>query len=98
MRLDLKKKWANFAATTTITSLADVENTVTSIVSRMITFFWILSVLVMIWSAFTFLTAGDSEEKIDKAKKILLYAVIAAAVALLATSVEPITRNILKGQ
>ncbi|MGC9602856.1 MAG: hypothetical protein ABSF47_00040 [Minisyncoccia bacterium] len=98
MKLDLKKGLANFAATTTITSLADVESTISSIVSRMITFFWILSVLVMIWSAFTFLTAGDSEEKVDKAKKILLYAVIAAAIALLATSVEPITRNILRGQ
>lgn len=98
MKLDFKKGWMNLAGATTITSLTDVQDTITSIVSRMITFFWILSVLVMVWSAFTFLTAGENEEKVEKAKKILLYAVIAAAVALLATGIEPITRNILKGQ
>lgn len=87
-----------FQATAVITSVADVENTLNKIVNTMITFFWIISVAIMIWSAFTFLTAGDDSEKVEKAKKILLYAVIAAAVALLATSVNPIVTNILKGR
>lgn len=93
-----KRELGKFFQAAAITSVADVERTIDKIVSTMFTFFWIIAVGIMIWSAFTFLTAGDSEEKVDKAKKILLYAVIAAAVALLASGVKPIVYNILKGQ
>lgn len=59
--------------------------------------FWVLAVVFLIWAAFLFLTAGGEEEKITKAKKIILYAVIAGIVALLATGINIILFNLLKG-
>ncbi len=87
-----------FQTSVAITSVADVENTLTKIVNWMFGVFWIIAVAIMIWAAFTFLTAGDDKEKVEKAKKMLLYALIAAAVALLASGVGPIVTNILKGE
>ena len=87
-----------FAATGNITSVADVESALTKILNWMFGIFWIVAVGIIIWAAFTFLTAGGNEEKIEKAKKILLYALIAAAVVLLASGVKPIVTNILQGK
>ena len=81
-----------------ITSVADVQNTIAGIVNWMISGFWIAAVGAIIWAAFTFLTAGDEKEKVEKAKKMLLYAVIAAAIALLANGISGITYSILKGK
>lgn len=81
-----------------ITSIADVQSTMTKIVNWMISGFWIAAVGTIIWAAFIFLTAGDDKEKVEKAKKMLLYAVIAAAIALLANGISAITFNILKGK
>jgi succinate-acetate transporter protein len=78
-----------------ITSVSDVQNTFSSIVAKAFGFFWIVAVAMLLWAAFLFLSAGDNEEKVTKAKKILLYAVIAAAVALLANGINPIVTNIL---
>lgn len=84
------------AATPPITSVTDVQNTIAGIVNWMISIFWIAAVGTVIWAAFTFLTAGDDKEKVEKAKKMLLYAVIAAAVALLANGISAITYSLLK--
>ncbi len=80
-----------------ITSVTDVQNTITGIVNWMISIFWIAAVGAIIWAAFTFLMAGDDKEKVEKAKKMLLYAVIAAAIALLANGISAITYSVLKG-
>ena len=58
-----------FAATGTITSVADVESTLTKIVNWMFGIFWIIAAGVIIWAAFTFLTAGGSDEKNRKSQK-----------------------------
>ncbi|MEK7651160.1 MAG: hypothetical protein AAB377_01365 [Patescibacteria group bacterium] len=86
-----------FAADPPIKSITDVENTLVKIVNLMFGIFWIIAVVVIIWAAFTFLTAGDDKEKVEKAKKILLYALIAATVALLANSIGPVLSNLLGG-
>lgn len=71
------------ASTVSITSVQDVQDTLTSIVARAFSLFWVVAVGMIIWAAYLFLSAGGDETRIEKAKKILLYAVIAAAVALL---------------
>jgi hypothetical protein len=50
---------------------------------------------MVIWAAFLYLTAGGNEEKIKEAKKRLLYAVIAAAIALSANVINIIVYNLL---
>jgi hypothetical protein len=57
--------------------------------------FWIVAVAMVIWAAFLYLTAGGNEEKIKEAKKRLLYAVIAAAIALSANVINIIVYNLL---
>ncbi|MGC9610745.1 MAG: hypothetical protein ABSE68_00785 [Minisyncoccia bacterium] len=78
-----------------ITSVQDVQDTFSGIVVKAFGFFWIIAVAMILWAAFLFLSAGDSEEKVEKAKKILLYALIAAAVALLANGINPIVNSVL---
>ena len=66
-------------------------------VGWMIKIFWIATVGFLIWAAFLYLTAGGIEDNVTKAKKYIIYALIAAAVALLSTVIDDITRNLLKG-
>jgi hypothetical protein len=81
-----------------ITSISDVQNTLINWDSWLINIFWVLTVGMLIWAAIMFVTAGGDDEKITKAKKIILYAVIAAVIALLATALGPITFNLLQGK
>lgn len=46
--------------------------------------FWALTGVFIIWAAFLYLTGAGNEEKIGKAKQILIYAIIAAVVAFFA--------------
>ena len=81
-----------------ITSITDVQNTINNWVVYLFNIFWVIAVGMLIWAAIMFVTAGGDDDKITKAKKIILYAVIAAAVALLANGVQSIVTNVLKGQ
>ncbi len=87
---DLKKMFA----TASITSVKDVQDTLSSIVNKMFGLILVLGVLVIIWSAFSFLTSGGDQEKVETAKKILLYAVIAVAISILAGSIPTVLGTI----
>jgi uncharacterized membrane protein YidH (DUF202 family) len=54
------------------------------------------SVVMIIIAAFNFLGSGGSEEKVTKAKNQVIYAVIAVAVAILATSVQKLIQDFLQ--
>jgi hypothetical protein len=71
--------------------------TVGTFVNWMIGVFWILAVGFVIWAAFLYLSAGGNEDRVLEAKKRLLYAVIAAIIALLSTGIGIITENLLRG-
>ncbi len=86
------------AQTPPITSITDVKNTLNNWVNYLFGIFWIIAVGMLIWAAILFVTAGGDDEKITKAKRIILYAVIAAAVALLASGVQTIVTNVIKAQ
>ncbi len=46
--------------------------------------FWALTAVFILWAAFLYLTGAGNDDKIGKAKQILIYAVIAGIVALFA--------------
>jgi len=49
--------------------------------------FWVLmavSVIMVMWAAYTYLTAGDDTEQVHRATKTLTYAAVAILVALIA--------------
>jgi hypothetical protein len=78
-----------------VKKLSDTTGPIGKIVLWIATIFWILAVASVIWAAFTFLTAGGDESKVGEAKKQLIYALIAAAVALLANGINMIAANLL---
>ncbi|MEK7629942.1 MAG: hypothetical protein AAB432_00975 [Patescibacteria group bacterium] len=88
---------AQIVDTAPIDSLGDVSFTVTRIVNWLIGIFWVLAVAFVIWAAFLYLTAGGDEEKLKDAKQRVIYAIIAAAIALLATGIQAIVTNLLTG-
>jgi fumarate reductase subunit D len=47
----------------------------------------LLAVVFIIWAAFIYLTAGGDTEKVGKANKMLIYAAVAIAIALLAQGI-----------
>ena len=57
-----------------------------------------ISVLVLIWAAFTYLTAGGEDDKISKAKSMILYAVIALVIAFLARGIPTLIGTFLGAQ
>ena len=80
-----------------ITSLGGVQTSITAIVNWMIIVFWVVAVGFMIWAAFTYLTANGEEEKIGEAKQRLIYALVAAAIALLSGGIKGIVTSVLSG-
>ncbi|MCL4404315.1 hypothetical protein M1432_03155 [Patescibacteria group bacterium] len=80
-----------------ITSLGQAQGSLTSIINWIITIFWILTVLFLIWAAVLYLTAGGDEDKIGQAKKRVIGAIIAAAIALLSTGLQTIVTRLLQG-
>ncbi len=70
------------------TSFQEVINTVNKFLGWLFTALIVLSGVFIILAAFYYLTAGGEEEKIKKAKDRLIYAVVAIAIGLVATSVK----------
>lgn len=57
----------------------------------------IIAVIMALWSAFLFITTGaESEEKRNKAKQTLIYAIIGTAVAIAAFSIVTFTQSLLE--
>ncbi len=56
-----------------------------------------ISLIMLLWAAILFLTAGTSETTHSKAKNVLIYAIVGIAVAILAFSIQPLLTTILSG-
>jgi hypothetical protein len=54
-----------------------------------------LSIIMVVIAGFNYVTAGDNAEKVSKANKMILYAAIGIAVALLARGIPLIVANFL---
>ena len=79
----------------TVKGVIDLFTSASNIIQ---TIFWILAVVFIILAAFKYLTAQGDETKVKAAKSMLIYAIIAIAVALLATSIKPIVDSFLGGE
>ena len=54
-----------------------------------------ISVLAVFYSAFLFLTGGGSQEKVETARRVLTYALVGVAVALLAFAIPALVKLII---
>ncbi len=62
--------------------------------------FWTLiavAVIMVMWAAYTYLTAGDDTEKVHRATKILTYAAVAVVVGLIAKGFPYLVGSIFSG-
>jgi len=88
-----------FAAPETPTPIFDDIDDIVRIINTLLnwvfTIFFIVAAIAIVIAAYTYLTAGGSEEKITKAKKQLTYAIVAIAIALLAVSFKPLITTLL---
>ena len=78
-----------------ITSVTGVQRVLDNIVRWAQIIFFILAALFIIFAAFQYLTAGGDDEKVKKAKNMLIYAIVAIAVALVAGGVRTLVETFL---
>lgn len=83
-----------FVNVTDAPGLATAIGTVATAAAWFIT---IVSTLVILYGGFMFMTAGDDEEAVGKARKTITWAVVGIVVALLAFTVPNIVVNLLRG-
>ena len=81
--------------TSPIDSVTDVEVVLNNIVRWAQVIFFILAALFIIFAAFEYLTAGGDDEKVKKAKNMLIYAIVAIAVALVAGGMKALVGTFL---
>ena len=58
----------------------------------------VVSVFMILWAGFKFITAGDDAEQVGTARKYITWGIIGLVVALLAFSVPAIVSNLLVNQ
>lgn len=78
-----------------ITTVTQVYNLTVRILGYLQTFFWVVAAIMIVWAAFLYVTGGGNEDKIAKAKQMLIYAVLAIIVALVATAVVGAVRSFI---
>ena|ERR1051325_1222371 len=79
-------------------SISNIQTLLENILTVLYVFFFIFAAIFIILAAYQYLTAGGSEEGVAKAKSMLVYAIIAIAVALVATGVKAAVESLLRGQ
>jgi len=80
---------------TTIDDVGDVYNILRGALTVLRTVFFIVAAIFIIIAAFKYLTAQGDPEKVGAARQMIIYAVVAIAVALLATVIDNIVANFL---
>ena len=60
-------------------------------------FIIIIAVIMLLYGAFKFFTAGGSEDQVATARKFITYALVGVAVALLARSLVYVVGNFIAG-
>lgn len=81
-----------------ITSFNQIESVLTRILTWIQSIFFIIAAIFIIIAAFVYLTAGGDEAKVKTAKKMIINAIIAIAIALVALSIKGLVKTLLTGQ
>ena len=79
-----------------LTSGTDVLETVNTIFQWIATLFWVAALLFVFYAAFLYLTAGGNEEKVKRATRQFVFAVVAIIIGLLAFGLPTLIENILQ--
>jgi hypothetical protein len=86
---------ANPTPTSPITTVQGLVNLMCNIFGWLFYGLIALSIIMIVIAGFYYVTAGDNSEKVGKATKMILYAAVGVAVALLARAVPVIVGSFL---
>ncbi|MBI2635493.1 MAG: hypothetical protein HYW79_03035 [Parcubacteria group bacterium] len=81
-----------------ITNPTQISVLIQKILSWIAGIIMVIAVIMLLFSAILYLTAGGSEDRVGKAKSYLLYAIVGIVVALLTFSVQPFITAVLEGR
>lgn len=81
-----------------ITSPTQISELIQRILNWVAGIVMTISLIMLLWAAILFLTAGASETAHSKAKNVLIYAIVGIAIAILAFSFQPLITTILGRQ
>ncbi len=84
----------NIGSTGAVTGTGELVNLILGLINWVAWFVALVAVLFGLYSGVLFITAGGDDEKVTKAKNILLYAIVGIVVAILAFSIVSISRSI----
>ncbi|MBI2446267.1 MAG: hypothetical protein HYV51_00395 [Parcubacteria group bacterium] len=76
---------------------SDIPTLIVKIASWLLGIGTVLATIVVLWSAFLFMTSGGSQTRVTLARQTLWYAIIGLAVLILADGVALLIQNFLKG-
>ncbi len=77
------------------TNVGGFEALLQGLLNLLFTIFGIAAVFFILYAAFLYLTAAGDPEKVKKASKTLLYAVVAVVVAIIAWSLPLLINNVV---
>jgi len=81
-----------------ITSPTQISTFFENVLNIVSGFVLTIALIMLLWAAILYLTAGGSEDRLSRARHYLWYAIVGIAVAVLAFSVEPFLRNLFWGR
>ena len=81
-----------------ITSPVQIAQLVQKVLNFVASIVLVIALIMLLYAAILYLTAGSSETIHTKAKSVLIYAIVGIAVAVLAFSVIPFVQTVLQGQ
>lgn len=87
---------APIAARAALDSPQAIIGTVIKISSLMGQLLMAVSVAVILYAGFKYLTAGGNEQNVEEATKVLTYAIVGIIVGLLAFAIPEIVRNLIQ--
>lgn len=80
---------------TTALGTADLQTTVTRIINVALSLLGIVAVVIILIGGFEWMTAGGSEDKVETAKKRIMYGIIGLAIILSAWAITKFVLNAL---
>jgi len=79
---------------------SSAASTIYEIIARVYKFLLMISipiaVIIILWAAYTFLTSSGESEKINQAKKILMWAIIGLIIVILSNGIVSVLGDLLE--
>jgi magnesium-transporting ATPase (P-type) len=79
-----------------VTSVDQIINILNYVVSIIFTVVIIAAVIIFLWAAFTYITAGGDSSKTKQASNMLMWSAVGLGIALLALGIRAIITNFLQ--